>query len=90
MKTTALDGLIKEAELADAEIAGVLGVSVVAVVNKLAGRRKWTLNEAAKLAALISARVGRRISIEEAFEGSGIEPAPRRRRTSTPAPAGAR
>jgi hypothetical protein len=72
----ALDELAAEAELQNGEIATVLDLSEVAIINKRAGRRKWTLNEAAKLVALISARVGRRVSIEEAFEGSGIEPSP--------------
>ena len=71
---TALDKLIDEAELEVAEMATVLDLTPVAVINKRAGRPRWNLNEAAKLCAVISARVGRRVSIEKAFEGSGIEP----------------
>ena len=71
-----LEALITKAGLLSEEIASVLGLTAVAIINKRAGRRKWTLNEAAKLSALISARIGRRVSIEQAFQGSGIAPAP--------------
>lgn len=73
---TVLDELIEEAKLSNEEIALVLELSASGVSNKRAGRRAWTLNEAAKLAALISARVGRRIAVERAFVGAGITPEP--------------
>ena len=68
-----LETLIAKAELTNEDMASVLGITVVAVINKRAGRRRWNLNDAAKIAALISARIGRRISIEQTFQGSGID-----------------
>lgn len=63
MKLT-LDALIAKAELTDEEIGKVLDIDRSTVCNKRAGRRAWTLSEGTKLAALISARIGRRVTVE--------------------------
>lgn len=85
-----LEALLKEADLNQDEVGSVLGVTGSAISHKIAGRREWSLIDASKVAALISARLGRRISIEEAFAGIVVVPSLGARRRRSPAPAGAR
>jgi transcriptional regulator with XRE-family HTH domain len=77
MKSTLRD-LVEESGLTLAEIGEALGISESAVCNKLAGRRRWALHEVDRLLALLSRKLGRRISYEKAF----YTPEPARRKVS--------
>lgn len=72
MSNDNLDALIKAADLTQDEIGEVLGVKGPAVNHKLAGRRRWYRDDINKLLGLLSAKLGRVVSYEEAF---GSDPA---------------
>jgi hypothetical protein len=62
-----LGALIAQAELSTQDLAVVLNITAEAVINKLAGRRSWQIHDIRKLLAIISARLGRRVTFEDAF-----------------------
>ncbi len=67
---------LDEHGITQTEIAGWLEVEPATVSRKLSGARKWTLIEAQRLAAIVSARLGRTVSVEEMFGAVATEPAP--------------
>lgn len=62
---TPLPTLLTKAGLDSSQIAASFGVKEVTIVNKLAGRRNWSLAEGIRLAALISKKTRRRVVVEE-------------------------
>jgi transcriptional regulator with XRE-family HTH domain len=60
-----LDALIDEAGLSLQDLATALGLSVPAVSNKRAGRRRWSIEEVNRLLPLLSKKLRRKITYEK-------------------------
>lgn len=70
----ALDGLIESAGLNQEQIGSALGFAASTISNKLAGRRRWTQEEVSALLTLLSVRLKRKVTFEEAFGPSSPDP----------------
>lgn len=64
--------LVKKAGLTQEEIGEALGVTQSSVCRKLAGTRPWSQQEVAAILALLSKRLGRRVTYEQVFGAVGV------------------
>lgn len=62
-----LASLIGQIDASRDEVGAVIGTTGSAVSHKLSGRRPWKRAEIDAVLALLSARLGRRVTYEEAF-----------------------
>ena len=59
--------LMREAGYNSTTLAAEIGLTASAVEHKNAGRRRWSIREALEVTRLLSARLGRTVTVEQAF-----------------------
>lgn len=71
-ESSSAESLLRAAGLTQEAVGEELGITGSAVNHKLAGRRPWLQRELDAVLALLSRKLGRRVTYEEAFAPSEL------------------